>query len=151
MDRNAILNGYITSFNTYSSSDSRPTVEKVLKFSGGNIDIRKRGDIKKEVVFFSLLTGSTQVMIEDEKPIELVQSFNAKVYMEQPDTHSGKDAAYDRMLEITDQLIDWADVTNSKTITTNVLTLTTMGVSSIDEEDGYLSSEVDFQSIIQIS
>lgn len=151
MDRNAILSGYITSFKSYSSSDSRPTVEKVLKFAGDNFDIRKRGDIKRDAVFFSLLSGTTQIMVEDEKPIELVQNFNAKVYVEQSDTHSGKEAAYDRMLEVTDQLIDWADTTSAETITSNVLTLTTNGVSTIDEEDGYLSGEVNFQSIIQIS
>lgn len=53
MDRNAILSGYVTSFSSYSSSDSRPTVEKVLKFSGTNLDIRKRGDIIKEIVFLA--------------------------------------------------------------------------------------------------
>jgi hypothetical protein len=122
-----------------------------LKFAGDNFDIRKRGDIKRDAVFFSLLSGTTQIMVEDEKPIELVQNFNAKVYVEQSDTHSGKEAAYDRMLEVTDQLIDWAYTTSAETITSNVLTLTTNGVSTIDEEDGYLSGEVNFQSIIQIS
>ena len=59
MDRNSILSGYVTSFSSYSSSDARPTAEKVLKFSGDNIDIRKRGDIKTEAVMFKLLNGST--------------------------------------------------------------------------------------------
>jgi hypothetical protein len=53
MDRNAILSGYVTSFSSYSSSDARPTVEKVLKYSGNNFDIRKRADIKREVVYLS--------------------------------------------------------------------------------------------------
>ena len=151
MDRNAILGGYITSFRSYSSSDSRPTAEKVLKFSGNNLDIRRRGDIITEVVIFKLLSGSTNVLVEADKPIELIQSFETIVYVEQADTHSKKDTAYDRMLELTDQLIDWADTTVATTITSDVLTLQFTGVNSIDEDDGFLSTSVDFQSIIKIS
>ena len=151
MDRNAILGGYITSFSSYSSSDSRPTAEKVLKFSGNNLDIRRRGDIITEVVIFKLLSGSTNVLVEADKPIELIQSFETIVYVEQADTHSKKDTAYDRMLELTDQLIDWADTTVATTITSDVLTLQFTGVSSIHEDDGFLSTSVDFQSIIKIS
>ena len=151
MDRNAILGGYITSFSSYSSSDSRPTAEKVLKFSGNNLDIRRRGDIITEVVIFKLLSGSTNVLVEADKPIELIQIFETIVYVEQADTHSKKDTAYDRMLELTDQLIDWADTTVATTITSDVLTLQLTGVNSIDEDDGFLSTSVDFQSIIKIS
>ena len=151
MDRNAILGGYITSFSSYSSSDSRPTAEKVLKFSGNNLDIRRRGDIITEVVIFKLLSGSTNVLVEADKPIELIQSFETIVYVEEADTHSKKDSAYDRMLELTDQLIDWADTTVATTITSDVLTLQFTGVNSIDEDDGFLSTSVDFQSIIKIS
>ena len=151
MDRNAILGGYITSFSSYSSSDSRPTAEKVLKFSGNNLDIRRRGDIITEVVIFKLLSGSTNVLVEADKPIELIQSFETIVYVEQADTHSKKDTAYDRMLELTDQLIDWADTTVATSITSDVLTLQFTGVNSIDEDDGFLSTSVDFQSIIKIS
>tara|TARA_R100000353_G_scaffold171742_1_gene136340 strand:- start:2413 stop:2871 length:459 start_codon:yes stop_codon:yes gene_type:complete len=150
MDRNAILSGYVTSFSSYSSSDSRPTAEKVLKFSGSNLDIRKRGDIIKEIVFFSLNSASTQVRVEDEKPEELLQSFQAKIYVDQPDTHSGKDNAYDRMLELTDQLIDWANTTSGGSITSDVETISSTGIDSIDEEDGYLSTNVNFESIIKI-
>tara|TARA_R100000231_G_C5304579_1_gene158592 strand:+ start:622 stop:1077 length:456 start_codon:yes stop_codon:yes gene_type:complete len=151
MDRNAILAGYITSFSNYSSSDSRTTAEKVLKFSGDNIDIRRRGDIITEVVIFKLLSGSTDVLVQADKPIELIQSFETIVYVEQADTHSKKDTAYDRMLELTDQLIDWADTTVATTITSDVLTLQFTGVNSIDEDDGFLSTSVNFQSIIKIS
>jgi hypothetical protein len=151
MDRNSILSGYVTSFSSYSSSDARPTAEKVLKFSGDNIDIRKRGDIKTEAVMFKLLNGSTEYQVDAEKPTELNQNFQAKVYVDQPDSHSGKDVAYDRMLELTDQLIDWADTTAATTITADVYTITITGVDTIDEEDGYLSTNVNFQSIIKIS
>ena len=122
-----------------------------MKFSGNNLDIRRRGDIITEVVIFKLLSGSTNVLVEADKPIELIQSFETIVYVEQADTHSKKDTAYDRMLELTDQLIDWADTTVATTITSDVLTLQFTGVSSIDEDDGFLSTSVDFQSIIKIS
>jgi hypothetical protein len=151
LDRNAILSGYVTSFSSYSSTDSRPTVEKVLKFSGANLDIRKRADIKREVVIFRLLSGSTDYLVDADKPKELNQNFEAIVYVEQANTHSGKDTAYDRMLELTDQLIDWADTTVATTITSDVYTITITGVDSVDEEDGYLSTNVNFQSIIKIS
>ena len=151
MDRNAILSGYVTSYSSYSSTDSRPTVEKVLKFSGGNLDIRKRSDIKNETVMFKLLNGSTDYQVDAEKPTELNQNFQAKVYVDQRDSHSGKDVAYDRMLELTDQLIDWADTTVATTITSDVYTITITGVDTIEEEEGYLSTNVNFQSIIKIS
>jgi len=151
LDRNAILSGYVTSFSSYSSSDSRATAEKVLKFSGNNLDIRKRSDIKNETVMFKLLNGSTEYQVDADKPKELNQNFQAKVYVDQRDTHSGKDVAYDRMLELTDQLIDWADATVATTITADVYTITITGVDTIEEEDGYLSTNVNFQSIIKIS
>jgi len=151
MDRNAILSGYVTSFSSYSSSDARPTVEKVLKYSGNNFDIRKRGDIKREVVIFKLLNGSTDYRLDDEKPSELNQRFQALVYIEQPDSHSLKDTIYDRALEISDQLFDWATETTASDINSDLWTLTVTGVDSIEEQDGYLSTTVNFESIIQIS
>tara|TARA_R110002020_G_scaffold153823_1_gene333270 strand:- start:31 stop:489 length:459 start_codon:yes stop_codon:yes gene_type:complete len=150
MDRNAILSGYISNFSSYSSSDSRSTVEKVLKFSGGNLDLRRRGDIKKEVAIFTLLSGTSVDRVEDEKPTDLIQNFDVTVYVEQSDSHSGKDAAYDRMLELTDQLIDWANATSGNSINADVETITMTGVDTIDEEDGYLSTNINFESIIKI-
>jgi|TARA_R110002020_G_scaffold208745_2_gene414609 hypothetical protein len=150
MDRNSILTSLTTSYSSYSSSDSRSTVEKVLKFSGGNIDIRKRADIKREVVIFRLLSGSAVDRVEDEKPLDLVQLFETNVYVEQADTHSGSEVAYDRMLELTDQLIDWANATSGNSINSDVETLSTTGVDTIDEEDGYLSTNVNFECIIKI-
>jgi hypothetical protein len=151
MDRNAILSGYVTSFSSYSSSDARPTVEKVLKYSGNNFDIRKRGDIKREVVIFKLLNGSSDYRLNDEKPSELNQRFQALVYIEQPDSHSLKDTIYDRALEISDQLFDWATETTASDVNSDLWTLTVTGVDSIEERDGYLSTTVNFESIIQIS
>jgi len=150
MDRNTIFNSLTSSYSSYSSSDSRTTVEKVLKFSGGNIDIRKRADIKREVVVFRLLSGTAIDRVEDEKPIDLVQLFEANVYVEQSDSHSGIEVAYDRMLELTDQLIDWANETSAGSINADVQTLSMIGVDVIDEEDGYLSTNVNFESIIKI-
>tara|TARA_R100000329_G_scaffold144749_1_gene129734 strand:+ start:507 stop:962 length:456 start_codon:yes stop_codon:yes gene_type:complete len=151
MDRNAILSGYVTSFSSYSSSDSRATVEKVLKFSGNNFDIRRRADIKREVVVFKLLNGTTEYILDAEKPSELNQRFQALVYIEQPDSHSLKDTIYDRALEISDQLFDWATTTSASGINSDLYTLTLIGVDSIEERDGYLSTTVNFQSIIKIS
>ena len=151
MDRNAILSGYASNFSSYSSSDARPTVEKVLKYSGNNIDIQKRGDIKREVVIFKLLSGLTDYLLNDEKPSELTQRFQALVYIEQPDSHSLKDTIYDRALEISDQLFDWATDTTASDINSDLWTLTVTGVDSIEERDGYLSTTVNFESIIQIS
>ena len=72
MDRNAILGGYITSFSSYSSSDSRPTAEKVLKFSGNNLDIRRRGDIITEVVIFdrNLTQAEVNELYNDGKALD---------------------------------------------------------------------------------
>jgi len=151
MDRNAILSGYVTSFSSYSSTDSRATVEKVLKFSGNNFDIRKRADVKREVVVFKLLNGTTDYRLNDEKPSELNQRFQALVYIEQPDSHSLKDTIYDRALEISDQLFDWATTTTASDVNSDLWTLTVIGVDGIEERDGYLSTVVNFESIIQIS
>jgi hypothetical protein len=151
MDRNAILSGYASNFSSYSSSDARPTVEKVLKYSGNSFDIQKRGDIKREVVIFKLLSGLTDYLLNDEKPSELTQRFQALVYIEQPDSHSLKDTIYDRALEISDQLFDWATDTTASDINSDLWTLTVTGVDSVEEQDGYLSTTVNFESIIQIS
>jgi hypothetical protein len=73
------------------------------------------------------------------------------VYIEQSDSHSIKEARYDRMLEITDQLFDWATDTTASDINSDLWTLTVTGVDSVEEQDGYLSTTVNFESIIQIS
>lgn len=151
MDRNAILSGYVSNYSSYSSTDSRPTVEKVLKYSGTSSDILRRGDIKKEIVVFRLLGGSTNYRLDDDKPDELTQNFEALVYVEQADGHSMKDVAYDRILEVTDQLIDWANQVSGSTINSKVYTVTTTGVGAVDEREGYIAASVSFQSIIQIS
>ena len=151
MDRYAILTGYKTSFSSYSSTDARPTVEKVLKYSGDSFDIVQRGDIKTEVVVFKLLGGNTNYLVSGDKPLDLIQQFQAIVYLEQSDSHSIKDARYDRMLEISDQLMDWAAQTEARTINSSLDTLTFTGVDQITEQDGYLSTVVNFESIIQIS
>ena len=54
------------------------------------------------------------------------------------------------MLELTDQLIDWANATSGNSINSDVETLSTTGVDTIDEEDGYLSTNVNFECIIKI-
>lgn len=151
MDRNAILSGYVTNFSSYSSTDSRPTVEKVLKYSGLSSDILRRGDVKKEIVVFRLLSGTTDYRLNDEKPDELLQNFEALVFVEQSDSHSSKDAVYDRMLEITDQLIDWGTTVSADIVNSKLYTITITGVGAIDERDGYIAANVTFQSIIQIS
>lgn len=151
MDRNAILSGYVSNFSSYSSTDARSTVEKVLKYSGDSFDIIQRSDIKNEVVVFRLLGANTDYLLNDEKPSELNQQFQAIVYIEQSDSHSIKEARYDRMLEITDQLFDWATDTTASDINSDLWTLTVTGVDSVEEQDGYLSTTVNFESIIQIS
>jgi hypothetical protein len=150
MDRNSILSGYKSSFLTYSGNDARPTVNKVLKYSGNNFDIRRRGDIIREVVIFKLLSSTTQYMIQDDKPEEVLQRFQANVFVEQSDSHSVRESNYDRILEIVDQLFDWANDTDGSSITSDVLTITVTGSDSIEEDDGYLSVNVGFESIIQI-
>ena len=151
MDRNAILSGYVSNYSSYSITDSRATVEKVLKYSGDSFDIMQRGDIKTEVVVFRLLGGNTDYLVSGDKPVDLIQQFQAIVYLEQSDSHSIKDARYDRMLEISDQLMDWAAQTEARTINSSLDTLTFTGVDQITEQDGYLSTVVNFESIIQIS
>ena len=151
MDRNAILDGYVSDYKTYSGSDSRTTVEKVLKYSGTSSDILRRGDIKKEIVVFRLLGGSTGYILDDEKPDELTQNFEALVYVEQSDGHSMIDVAYDRILEITDQLIDWAPQVVGGDVNDKVYTISLTGVGATTEQNGFLSASVNFQSIIQIS
>lgn len=151
MDRNAILSGYVTSFSDYSQSDVRPTVTKVLKYAGNTFNIRERGDIKGEAVVFTLLDASTEYEINADKPIELTQNFQAIVYVEQGDLHSVKEARYDRTLELSDQLMDWAKEVSAPTITTKVYTVHLVGATRISEEDGYLSTTVTFQSIIDLT
>jgi len=150
LDRNAILSGLISSYQSYSGSDSRATVEKVLKYSGDSADLIQRADVKREVAVFRLNGGNAIININDEKPLELEQDFQVLVYVEQGDSHSVKEARYDRMLELTDQIMDWATETRGSTITNDVYTITLTTVGSTDEQDGYLSTILNFQSILKL-
>ena len=150
MDRNAILSGLISSFQTYSGSDNRETVEKVLKYSGGNDDLSRRADISREVVLFRLQAGTGVFQINDLKPLELNQNFEVLTFVEQGDTHSIKEARYDRLLELTDQIIDWSIATEASTINSDVVSLSLVNVGATQEQNGFLSTTLSFQSIITL-
>lgn len=150
MDRKKILNDIATDFKDYSFLDSRLTVEKVLKSSRNTFDIKKRGDIKREVVVFRYLSGTSNYDVEADKPRELVQRFQALVFIEQPDSISAMEAADDRMLELSDQLIDWADQVDATSVNSDLWTISFTGVDAVQERDGYLTTNVNFQSIIKI-
>lgn len=150
MDRNAILTNLISNYFTYSSNDSRQTVEKVLKYSGDSTDLIRRADIKREAVVFRLQSATTEYLIEDEKPVDLSQAWDTLVFVEQGDSHSVKEARYDRMLELTDQIIDWATVVSPADINADVYTITLTGATPTIELDGYISTTLSFNSKIKI-
>ena len=150
MDRNSILSGFISNFAAYSSTDSRQTVEKVLKYSGDSFDLIKRADIKREAVVFRLQSATTDYLIEDEKPVDLSQAWDILVFVEQGDSHSIKEARYDRMLELTDQIMDWATVVSPADISADLYTITLTGTTPTVELDGYISTTLSFNSKIKI-
>ena len=150
MNRNDLLDSLVSSFMNYSANDSRKTVKKVLKYSGSPFNIRARGDIVSESVFFRLTGSSAMYNVEDEKPYEARQSIESLVFIDQPDSHSGKANAYSRLLEIADLLVDWSMDTSADSVSQDIYTLTFSGTSRIEEQDGYLSTTVNFQSIIKL-
>ena len=140
----------MSNFSTYSSTDSRQTVEKVLKYSGDSFDLIKRADIKREAVVFRLQSATTDYLIEDEKPVDLSQAWDILVFVEQGDSHSIKEARYDRMLELTDQVMDWATVVSPADISADLYTITLTGTTPTVELDGYISTTLSFNSKIKI-
>lgn len=150
MDRNTILSQTISSFSSYSDTDSRDKVEKVLKYSGDSSDLILRGDIKREAVVFRFLSGTPIILINDSKPLELQQQLEVMVYVEQGNHHSIKEARYDRMFEITDQLVDWATDTTASGVNSDMYTLTLTGVGATEEREGYISARLTFQTIIKL-
>ena len=150
MDRNAILTGLINNYKTYSTNDSRDTVEKVLKYSGDSTDLIRRADVKREVVVFRLQSATTDYLIEDEKPVELSQAWDTLIYVEQGDSHSIKESRYDRMLELTDQVMDWGTTVSPADINADVYTITLTGATPTIELDGYLSTTLSFNSKIKL-
>lgn len=150
MDRNAILTGLMTSFSSYSDTDSRPDVEKVLKYSGDASDIIRRADIKREVAVFRFQSATTDYLIEDDKPTELSQAWDILIYVEQGDSHSIKEARYDRMLELTDQVMDWGTTVSPEDIDANLYTITLTGTTPTIELDGYISTTLSFNSKIKL-
>jgi len=150
MDRNNILQSFIDSFKAYSYKDDRDTIEKVLKYSGNPFDIQKRGDIGRELVTFRYLNGKSDYLVEDEKPRELIQRVQAIIFIEQSDNISSKEWSYDRMLELSDQLIDWLDETSACEVSTELWSMQFSGVDAVQERDGYVTSNVNFQTTIKI-
>jgi len=150
VDRNTILSQTISSFSSYSDTDARAKVEKVLKYSGDSSDLILRGDIKREAVVFRFLSGTPIILINDSKPLELQQQLEVMVYVEQGNHHSIKEARYDRMFEITDQLVDWATDTTASGVNSDMYTLTLTGVGATEEREGYISARLTFQTIIKL-
>ena len=125
-------------------------MEKVLKNSGDVVDIKQRADIKREVVVFRYLNGTPIVNINEVKPLELEQQIEVLIYVEQGDSHSIKEARYDRLLELSDQLIDWATATSGSTINSDVYTITLSNVGRTVEQDGLIATTLTFQSILKL-
>lgn len=150
MDRNAILSSLMTSYKNYSTSDARTTVEKVLKHSGRDDEIIARADIKREVAIFRFLSGTAVLPINAEKPSELEQTLEVLLFVEQGDSHSIKEARYDRMFELSDQLIDWATDTDAYSINSDLYTLSIESVGDTREREGYFSATLNFTIIIKI-
>lgn len=150
MDRNTILSSLISDYQSYSASDARATVEKVLKHSGNSSDIKRRADINREVVLFRFLTGDPIVEVGAIKPIELNQDLEALIYVEQGESHSIKEARYDRLLDLSDQLIDWSTQVSGPDINSNVLTLSLESVGTTQEQNGLLFTTLRFQTILKI-
>jgi len=140
----------MSNFSTYSSTDSRDTVEKVLKYSGDSTDLIRRADVKREVVVFRLQSATTEYLIEDEKPVDLSQAWDTLVFVEQGDSHSIKEARYNRVLEITDQIMDWATAVSPADISADLYTITLTGATPTIELDGYISTTLSFNSKIKI-
>lgn len=150
MDRNTILTNIISSYKSFSASDSRETIEKVLKHSGTTNDILSRADVKREVVLFRYRTGTAMLQINDAKPYEIEQNIEALVYVEQGDTHSIRDARYERLLDICDQLIDWSTNTSAPSITSDVETISVTSTGDTQETNGYYAATINFRSIIKL-
>lgn len=150
IDHNSILTAYKDSYKTYSNSTSGVNVEKCIKFSGRDFDLRKRADIRREVVLFKFDNGTSDWEIDDDKPTELNQNFQAMVYVEQSDHSSAREARYDRLLEVADDLINWSLQVVGSNIDSDVYTVTFTSMSDTREEDGFLTCEINFQSILQL-
>lgn len=150
MDRNTILNNLMSSYTAYSAADPRGSVEKVLKYSGRDDEIIRRADVKREVAVFRYLTGTPVVQIDAAKPLELEQELEVMVFVEQGDTHSIKEARYERLLDLGDQLMDWSTATDASNVNADIYTLSLIGVGSTQERDGYLSMTLSFETIIKL-
>lgn len=144
MDSNSILTGLKNSFDTYGSS------QKVLKFSGDSFDIRERGDVKREVVVFRFLGGDFGVELGAEKPSELSQDVQALVYVKQDDKSSTKDIRNERLLDLKDEVISWLLQADGSSISNDVCVVKPTSVSKVDENDGYLSTTINFTLTINL-
>lgn len=150
MDRNTLLSNLITSYKSFSTSDARSTVEKVLKYSGDSDDISQRADVKRELVVFRLLNGDAIIEIEDIKPLELDQTIEVLIYVEQGDSHSIKEARYDRLLDLSDQVIDWLTASEASAINSQIYNLSLQRTGFTREENGFLFTTLTFTSIIKL-
>lgn len=150
MDRNTLLSDFISSYKAFSASDARSTVEKVLKYSGSSADISQRADVKRELVVFRLLNGDAIIEIEDIKPLELEQTVEALIYVEQGDSHSIKEARYNRLLDLSDQIIDWLTTSQVSSISSQIYNVSLQRTGFTREESGFLFTTLTFTSIIKL-
>jgi len=82
--------------------------------------------------------------------LDLEQAWDVLVFVEQGDSHSVKEARYDRMLELTDQIIDWSSTVSPAAVDQNLYTITLTGATATVEFEGYLSTNLTFNSSIKI-
>lgn len=140
----------MTSYSTFSASDSRETIEKVLKYSGDASDMIRRADVKREAAVFRIQSATTDYLTADDKPNDLEQAWDVMVFVEQGDSHSIKEARYNRLFEITDQLMDWSINVSPASINVDVYTITLTGTTPTVELEGYISTTLSFNSILKL-
>jgi len=150
IDHNAILTSLKDDYKEYSVNTTGVATEKIIKYSGRNFDLRRRSDIRREVVVMKFQNGPSDFEVDDDKPVEMNQNWQAMVYVEQSDHASAREARYDRLLEVADDLINWSLQVVGPDIDSDVYTVTFTSMGDTREEDGFLACEVNFQSILKL-
>lgn len=150
MNRVAITNNIITNFQSWTDTNARTKPEKVLKISRTSFDIRERGDFSDDLLAIRLAIPEPNTLVDENKATQLSQGYEARIYVKSVDSHSGRENAFDRCVELADQFSDWVLATSASDISADVCTMSLTGIGGIDEEDGMFYTQVNFELEINL-
>ncbi len=131
MSSNSILTAYRDSLKAYSGRQAIISAATPLELS-------KRDGIKYSIFAIKVGTSSVPSYYEDNRAIDEDQFMDIMSFVDVSGSHTERDNRYNLMLDMTDEVRDWAKQLDNSTISDDIHWTKYMGViNTVDDQQGF--------------